>query len=343
MPGNGVNNMVQMITALAEMQDRRKRLALDQQQFEEQKKQFAQQMGFNEKGQQQAAALKLLDGIAQGGIEAHTAAPQLARLLGFDEQRAQMFASAAPNASAALQMVQAQTGQFNLKQQKAGLNSMPQPMQQQAQQGAYLAQQANTNAGGLATSNLQANLANTPASPDLMRRAGEGYVMRTATGQDPFSFNVGQAGIDQNLAPQAAAIGAGVAPSWMNKAQDHYWRGSLQNDAAGIAARGQQGGIDMGSYASLMNAAHQISKDLAEGKYANTKLRHHMIQQYNSMARVLGIDSMKEEDGPMNTGAVKQGVNKLKGIDYPGGIDSTQRDSTQRTSINPMYRPPNFY
>lgn len=336
MPGQGMARMVQMITALAEMQDRRRKLALEEDTFDEQKKQFATQMGFNEKGQRQAAALKLIDAISTGGIDAHTAAPKFAQLMGFDQNEAQVFMDAAPNATTAIQ-------QFNLRQQQEGLKNMGNPNanpQQNAQQAAYLAQQANTSPGGLATSNLQARMANTPISPDMAQRAGEGYVMRQATGQDPFAFNVGQAGIDQNLAPQAAAIGAGTAPSWMNKEQAKYWMGSLKNDADGQAARtaaAQAGqGVDMGSYASLMNAAHAIAKDMAEGKYANENLKVHMMAQYNNMARMLGLPPMTDKNAPDKTGAVKQGINKIGGMDIPAA-------GQRPPAVNPMYRQPNFY
>lgn len=339
MPGQGMARMVQMITALAEMQDRRRKLALEEDTFDAQKKQFATQMGFNEKGQRQAAALKLIDAISTGGIDAHTAAPKFAQLMGFDQNEAQMFTQAAPNATTAIQ-------QFNLAQQQGGLQSMgtPNPTPQQgAQQAAYLAQQANTSPGGLATSNLQARMANTPISSDMAQRAGEGFVMRQATGQDPFAFNVGQAGIDQNLAPQAAAIGAGTAPSWMNKEQARYWMGSLQQQKdeatarVGAARAGQS--VDMGSFASLMNAAHQISTDFANGKYADSDLKAHMMAQYNSMARVLGLPPMTDKNLPKPTGFVKQQLNKVGGMDIPG-MDTTTTDTTKR---NPVYRPPNFF
>lgn len=336
MPGQGMARMIQMITALAEMQDRRRKLALDEDTFEESKKQFTAQMGFNEKGQRQTAALNLLKQISEGGVEAHVAAPKFAQLMGFNPEESQVFTQAAPNAQAAAQM-------FATSQQQQGLASMgtsnPTP-QQGAQQAAYLAQQANTNPGGLATSNLQARMANTPISPDMAQRVGEGYVMRQATGQDPFGFTVGQAGIDQNLGPQAAAIGAGTAPSWMNQEQARYWMGSLKQQgdeatARAAAAKASQG-VDMGSYASLMNAAHQITTDFANGKYADNKLKVHMMAQYNQMAKILGLPAMTDESAPKPTGALKQGWNKLGGIGAPG-MDTTSGGR------NPAARPPNYY
>lgn len=310
MPG-GMERMIQMITQLAEMQDRRRKLALEEDQLKTSKEQFAGQMGFNEKGQKQAMALKLLDAISTGGVDAHVAAPQLAQLLGFNSQESQVFTQAAPNATAALQM-------FSMAQQQKGLESMTPQQQQAGQQQAYLTNQAQTTPGQMAGSNLQAKLLSTPLSADMMQRAGEGAVIRQATGQDPFAFAVGQAGKDQGLAPAAAAIGSGVKPSWMNQAQDQYWRGSLQNDAN----RGQGGGLDMGSISSLMNTAHQISKDLAEGKYANENLKQHMVAQYNSMAPLLGLPKMTDKNMPDKTGFGKQQLNKLGGMDIPG-VDSS--------------------
>lgn len=335
MPGQGMARMIQMITALAEMQDRRRKIALEEDQFDESKKQFASQMGFNEKGQRQTAAMNLLSQISAGGVDAHVAAPKLAQLLGFTPEESQVFTSAAPNAQAAAQM-------FSTARQQAGLNSMTPEQRTNAEQATYLAQQANTSPGGLATSNLQARMANTPISPDLAQRAGEGFVMRQATGQDPFSFGVGQAGLDQNLAPPAARIGAGLDPSWMNKAQDQYWRGSLMNDQNAQAMRGQGAGQpDLGSFAALMNTATGISRALAEGKYADENMRDVLVDQYNRMAPMLGLQPLKVKgkksgtDIPESTGAIMQGINKLGGIKVPPVEQNPQ-------SWNPAYRPPVF-
>lgn len=314
-----------MITTLAEMQDRRRRLALDEDQLKTQKEQFAQTMGFNEKGQRQSTALKLLDSISRGGVDAHTAAPQLAQLLGFNPQEAQIFSQAAPDASSALQI-------FGLQQQKAGLQSMSQPQQQAAQQQAYLTNQAQTTPGQMAASNLQAQMLSTPLSAEMTRRVGEAAVMRQATGQDPFTFAIGQAGMDQGLAPAAAKIQAGIAPSWMNQAQDLYWRGTLMNDQNVAAARGAgQGMMEPGTIAALLAQANKISNDFAEGKYANKDLRDAMMDQYNVIAslvpglRRMGSKDQKDQStglNPQPTGFIEQQTNKVtKGKNGPPLMD----------------------
>lgn len=342
MAGQGMARMIQMITALSEMQDRRRRLALDEDQFEAGKKQFAETMGFNKDNQHQAFFLKNLDRIAQGGAEGAVAAQNLANLPGFSPEEQQALIHAGPNASALLQQVQAQTQQYAQQQQQSGFNSMTPQMQQQAQQQAYLTNQANTSPGQMAVSNLTANLANTPISKDLAQRAGEGFVMRNATGQDPFSFNVGQSAIDQGMAPAAAGIQAGINPSWMNKAQDQYWRGSLLNDAnaLGVRANAATPRLAPADMASLMNTAHQIAKDLAEGKYANDNLKKHMMAQYNAMAPILGLPMMTDKNEPETTSYVGQAANKLTGMNYPGAQWNPVIPKTTTSQPDSSRRPP---
>lgn len=337
---DSMGKMIAMITALSEMQDRRRKLALEEDTLRTSKEQFAKQFGLAEKGQQQTAALRLIDIASKGGAESAVALQQLGGMFGLNPDEQQILGKFGPDATTAKQL-------FDLAQQKQGLESMgslnPTP-QQTAQQHAYLAQQANTNPGQMATGGLQARLANTPISRDLAQRAGEGFVMRQATGQDPFAFAVGQAGIDQGMAPAAAGIGAGITPSWMNQAQDQYWRAGLSQGDRQIDAQAQRSangaGVDMGSYASLMNTATGISRAIAEGKYANENMRDILIDQYNRMAPLLGLQPITTKNKPAATGAVQQGVNKLRGAQVPG---LAQPDTIRQTPTGSMYRPPNFF
>lgn len=344
MPGQGMQRMIQMLTSLAEMQDRRRKLALEEDTFEEQKVQFAQQMGFNEKDAKARVALKLIEDIGQGGLPAATAAPKLAQMLGFDEQESKVFSEAGPNASAALQLIQSQVQQFGLAQQQAGAASLAArgqlaPVQEQA----YMGNQAGTNPGQMAMSGMTARLANTPLTADEAQRVGKGFVIRQATGQDPFAFAVGQAGLDKNMAPAAAGIQAGIDPSWANQAQDLYWRGILQNDKNGQNIRAQGGGMDASMYNSLINTGRSLLNDFAEGKLANKHLRRYKMEQYNTVAKMLGWTEMTEETAPDKTGVIRQGVNAVGGKNVPAYIPGKTDSTAQTTNPGGIYRPPNFF
>jgi hypothetical protein len=288
----GMGQMIQMISALAEMQDRRKRLAMDEHQMEVQQTQFAQQLGFNKESEQYKNATKLIDLATHGGAEGVTALYQLGKAMGLSEDQAQNISHVGMDAGSALQRVQANTGKFNLDQQQAGLASMgsvsPTP-QQSAQQAAYLTQQAGgPNAmGQLGAGNLIAQMAGqaqnqiTPGAPDfnaeMAKRVAQGFLIRTGTNQDPWGFAVGQAGINAGLAPAAASIAAGATPSAGQQLQAQSDMGRIVAEMAGSQAAASRG--DLSAQGNILEHMHQISKDIADAKYANTDVRDRMIQR----------------------------------------------------------------
>lgn len=343
MPGQGMGQMIQMITALAEMQDRRRKIALDEQQYQTQKEQFGQQLGFQEKNTQTATAFKLIDLAAKGGAEGVAALHQLGMSLGLSEEQAQQISHVGMDAGSALQRIEAQR-QAQQKEQEAarfqqaqaGYDSMGNPdatPQQKAGQAAWYQQNAGGPAamGQMATGNLIGQLAGqaeqqiTPGSPsfneDMARRMAQGYGIQQATRETPWGFAVGQAGIKAGLAPAAASIGAGVTPiaGDMLRSQDN------QADILGRLAASKNGQPDLGGQVSALNAVHQIAKDLADKKYADKNTMNTMIGQYNAFVRLLEFQGVRlapiasVTDAPSALSRIELWMKGATGSSAPGG------------------------
>lgn len=340
-----IGQLIQMLSVLGEMQDRKKQLALDERKMNQQAEQFAVTAGINKEDQRFSKVQSLMKSVAEGGVKAHVAVQDLAPLLGFTPEEAQRFAQLAPNASASLQQIQSeqlaqqarqQAEQF--AQQQGGYASMGNPNatpQQQAGQAAWLAQ----NAGGpgamgqKATGDLIGQMAgNTQrqmgSNPDLANRYGQAYGAQIAARQTPDQFSQGQAFNDLGMAPAAAKVAAGLTPSagqmlgFRGQQMDYYGRLAGQQNTAG----------NISDTVGGLNALHQIAKDLAESKYANKDMRDTQIKQYNAMARLLrtqGVtipDLLNEHDAPSALGRLELWIRKPFGINAPvsGAIQGGQ-------------------
>jgi hypothetical protein len=322
-PQGGMGQMIQMLSVLAEMQDRRKQMALDQQKFEAQRDQFAQTLGVTREDQNYRAVSKIMDTIAQGGASAATAVHELAPLLNLKPEQAQFFAQIAPSAATALQQIQTKGQQFALDQQQQGLASMTPEQRQQAQQAAYLNQNAGGPGaiGGLQTGKLIGQMAGqaadtiTPGHPsfdqDMARRMQQAYGAQVAARQDPWSFAVGQAGINSGLAPAAAAIGAGTAANANTMVNDQTNRAQIaaqaQIAALNDSSKGGRPSIAPQDYVSAINALRSLSENMANQKYADKATVKAFKQQYNSLAALVGIGLMNTDaDLPQAVGRIHQ-------------------------------------
>lgn len=305
---DGMGRMIQMITSLAEMQDRRRKLALDEEQLKAQREQAAQQMGFNEKGQRQSAALKLLDSIAYGGVDAHTAAPQLAQMMGFSPEESKLFEQAAPNAQAALQI-------YSLAQQRQGEQALRQNGQlSNVQQEAYTANQTGgMNRGSVAASGFQQSLANQPFDAQMMTRLADGWRTRQAAGQTVDQFQTSQAFVDQGLGGITAQIGAGVAPNVGQKMQDEQFRAGLlgQLQMAGMRQEGTgPQRIAPADAVNIHNQLRQLLESMADPKNANKNINKGLRQAYNSLSGLIGLDQIPI-DGELEAGFFDKAKRKL--------------------------------
>lgn len=307
----GQGQMIQMITALSEMQDRRKQLELQQQQMNQQRDQFIQQMGVTKEDQHFKAISKLTDIVMEGGASAASAAQTLAPMFHLSGDDAQRFVAMAPSAQTALQQVQAhqvaaqtqstqiknQQDAWNLQRQQAGYASLPSDQQTQADRAILLAQQAGSPGalGQLGSGGLIGQMANnataqiTPGSPsfdsDMAKRLSIGYGIHLATGETPGAFHVGQAGIDAGMSQAAASIGYGLTPSAGQVLQSQSEQARILGDLLGRQSAANA--TDMKDSSDVIAQMRTTAEAVANKTYADKNTRDHLIKQYNAYARLL--------------------------------------------------------
>jgi hypothetical protein len=340
----GLGQMIQMLSALADIQNNRKKLELDKQQMQQQNDQFIQQMGVTKDDQHYRAVSKIMDQISAGGASAATAVHDLAPLLGLNQQDAQMFAHMAPNAQAALETAQAQQEQVHtqsmqnvLNNQLAGQAAMSPAARMRMQIEAANMSNTQHDSGQLSTSALISQMADrgasaiTPGSPnysaDMAKRIGEGYMMQQATRETPQQFDQGQAFVNLGMGPAAASVKAGLTPD------ANAMLASQTNQADMLArmaeAHSRQSG-NISDQVGGINALRAIAQDIADKKYADDRARDTLIRQYNALSRLLagqGINvgglAADGSDAPKQVGRLEGWLKAMQGINFPSATPST--------------------
>lgn len=339
MPQN-MGQMIQMLSVLGEMQDRRKQLALDERKLKQQGEQFATTAGIQKDDARFARVQSLMKSIAEGGTTAAVAVHDLAPLLNFTPEEAQQFAHLAPNATASLQQIQGRAAQFNLDRQQQGYNSMDPAAQTTFNQEAAKVGQTNQGSGAYATGQLIGQIAgrgqqSMNQNPELAKRVGEAYVYQQGARQTPDQWSQGQAFINGGMGPAAASIAAGITPS----------AGQMLGFDANMADARLRAGAGAGNISDTVSAIgqmHQIAKDIADGKYADTGTRDRFIQQYNTFARLLSTQGVTIEgmaaDGSnagASLGRLEKWINKIGGNNTPPALPSAGRGGGKGGGGNP--------
>lgn len=306
MPGNNMGQMIQMITSLAEMQDRRRQIALEEQKFDEQKTQFAQTLGFQEKSKQQADAFKLIDLASHGGADGVVALKQLAVSMGMGQDQAEQISHIGMDAGSALQRIQGQQAQFNLQNQQAGQRSLggiggqlaPNALDQVQQEAFTRNQTQGMDKGQVATSALIQQLAQQPLGQDMLPALAQGFQIRNATGQTPFGFAQDQAGIAAGMAPAAASIAGGLTPNANTIVNDQTNRAQIlgQLEAAQAGAGSRQSTEATGAqnaFTAMMKGQLDILTSMGKPEFKSETMQSYLWNQYNRMAPMLGLDPIR--------------------------------------------------
>lgn len=348
-----LGQMIQMLSVLGEMQDRRRQLALDERKMTQQAEQFATTAGITKDDQRFNRIKTILSTVAEGGARAAGAVDDLSAMLGFTPEEAQRFQKLAPNATAGLQALQGEEarmrteqGRFNLGNQQQGLASMTPDQRLSVQQEAALTSQTGQNTGQYQTGQMIGQMAQNAqgqmaGNPNMADRLGAAYSQRTAAGQTPDQYTKGQAFIDRGMAPAAASIEAGITPS------AGQMLGFDANMAQiGAAGAGRQGNISdsIGGLQTL----HQIAKDLADKKYADKNTANTFLKQYNAVARLLSSQGIQvpplvsENDAPNAVGRIEMWMRAPFGINAPvsGSLPGAGGGKGSGPPPQPNFNPP---
>lgn len=227
MPGSqGMAQMIQMLTALSEIQTRRQQLDLMRDQFDETKSQFAQKLGFDERSERYKMFTSLMDKASNAsGPGQKEALSELAQsLYPNDPNMVASLTKYGANAPMSLEMLRTQAA-----------NAGSQPGASQTQQEAYAGAVSGMNRGQVAQSGMMGMLGQgaqqfMQQNPGAATQMAQGYAQRGATGQTQLGAAQDQSILaDPNAVGKSAAIGAGLAPSSFQAA-------SLEADYAKLIA-----------------------------------------------------------------------------------------------------------
>lgn len=297
----GMGRMIQMISALAQIQNQRRALDQQERQHEEAKRQFGLQLGFNEKSQEYKKFADLVDLYGRSAAEARGAIDELAQQAfpndPAKQQALKHFGLSAPETAEAIKNVAIGRGFRNPS------TATPQELE--------AASQATTGmpTGGVAQSGLQAILA-ARAQPFVTPQMSQGYAERAATGREPLAAGV-QSRIlgDPNLIAKLAGVTAGTEMSAPQAAQADIGAGGVQAQFAGVrqrdveaqsqfiehlmqqSARGALTGSDIiAGYKYLTDITNDIATKKGDKNFTLQKMA-----EYNRMAAILDPSLMRND------------------------------------------------
>ena len=188
MPDNGLQGMIQLITALGDLQVRKRQLVDQEQQMAQQRDQFTQQLGIQKDDQIYKVFTKLLDTYTNSSTASRGTLKQMGEILGLHPQLIDALATYGQNAPETIQTLQNRAA-------TAGYNQAN--PQQLAQMNAGAASQATTglNVGQAASANTVASaLGNGQASftPQMVGAYQQGLASQATSQQNPLAFATGQ-------------------------------------------------------------------------------------------------------------------------------------------------------
>jgi len=337
MPG-GMGQVLQLLSTLSEIQDRRRRLDLEERQLEAGKQQFASSIQLNERDQKWKEISKLLDTIGATSTEGRSALTQLGTSLGLDPASVQALANYGLNAPETLQTMQQKAAAAG-QQQLQGT-----PQGQQVQREAYTGAVTGMNQGQVAQSGTAQQVFGQPLDQygkDFLGYVRQGAALHMA-GQaaDPFTAAV-NAMAQQTPGATQTAMNQNVLgmPTPVQAANIDINRGQLQlgfanlnqnaiNAAADNALRQLQIQATMagngGDQASLLNARvnaltemrHAAEDAMKPG--ADKTAKYLFMAQYNALARASGWPPINNEsDIPGAAGFLGRVFNRM-GPSVPG-------------------------
>lgn len=353
MPGDSQARMIQMLATLSGIQQSRRAADLEDQRFEEQKRQFATSMGFQEKSTEYKKVADLLDAIARSSSESRTALGDLGRSVGLkDDQIAALmhYGQTAPESSE----------MFANKQVQQGYNQANPQQQAQMSQGAASRALTGMAPGAAQVDQLQGAMAGggnpqQAYGADMMAKLAQGFAQQMATRQTPL-----QAQVDQSTASQPALIAqmAGMQAGNMGPAQVaqnqiaqgqlgvaqgqlDVARGGVQADfyrtnaqliansadvAAKLASSKALGGMTMEQFTQATNSMRELIQ--AVGKEKNEASRNYLMSLYNNLAGKInpGLMATNPDEMPGKAGL----LDRMGAAVSPPGMSGQPQQQPQR-------------
>lgn len=236
MPGN-LGELIQMITGLSQIQDRRRQLDLSEEQLHNQASQFSTTQQSGEFTQ----ALKL---IAGSSAKARQGMKQLVGSLAPQYQEAAMsYLNSQPVDPSVIHAGNVQTGDANMDPSQRAV----------VQNEAAVGNSTGMNVGQMGASQLVGQLAGgaqAQVTPQMM----QDFAQRTANSQTPVDAAVGHAQIAGGMVPGMASIGAGQSLSAPQAANLGVQQNQLAQGWAGLEQKDREMALTYGLNRDKLNA-----------------------------------------------------------------------------------------
>lgn len=310
-PGNSMAQMIQMLSVLSDIKDRRAQMDQQKVQFEEQKKQWAAQFGLNQDVHNINKFTKAFELIADG-----TAKPEdyqlVSTALNLPPEQAQALKIMGPNANTFLQQIQAKGQQQMQGYVAEGVNSYNPAQRQGVMQNAAARSLTGQGMGELAQGNLTQLMAGNfdpqaAYGAQMMGDLARGFAIQQATRQTPDQYATGQYAVNTpGYIPSAARIAAGMDPTAGQSMSDRLgWyqantqqiQGAQQLGLQAFIARnsGQGGPGGGGGGFNPVSAAAELRQQLASmSKSKDTNELTRLAGLYNSLAAMTGWKPLKD-------------------------------------------------
>lgn len=356
-----------MLATLSGIQQSRRAADLEDKRFEEQKRQFATSMGFQEKSTEYKKVADLLDAIARSSSESRSALGELGKSLGLPADSIvalQHYGQTAPESSEMFANKRVQQGYAQANAQDQG----------QMNAGAATRALTGMAPGAMQADVLQGQLAGggnpqQAYGADMMARLAQGFAQQAATRQTPLQAQVDQRTTAQpGLIAQMAGMQAGnmgpaqlaqnqIAQGQLGVAQGQLdvARGGVQADfyrtnaqliansaevAAKLASSKALGGMTMEQYTQATNSMRELIQ--AVGKEKNEASRNYLMSLYNNLAGKInpGLMANNPDEMPGKSGL----LDRMGSAINPPGMTGQPQQPTQpppRTGPPPYQMQPN--
>lgn len=315
MPGGGMERMVGIISALAQISQQRKDLEFRKQQQKENAANIARQLGLAENTEEFKQITNYIKLFTDSDVKTRPALKGIAQIVFKDKPELQpqfeMLASNAPMSLEALRTMAA----------NQGMQPGASPIQQESYIGAVA---PGMNRGNVAMSGFQGQLAGS-AQNQLTPFMGREFAQRTAGGNSVFDAQMDQRLMaDPELMRKLAAVRAGTEMTAAQQAQADIGRGGVEAQFEGIRLQKLLAQLDAEGKAALAsgsaltpalvsayNAMTDKLKVMNDPK-SNEAVRNQAAAEYNKLADDMGRPDLKWPEVPGKPNSIlKQFIQKV--------------------------------
>jgi hypothetical protein len=295
--GGSMERMFGIIATMAQIQNQRKQLALQEKQAETQKEQFIQTLGFQQKSEQWKKFDKLYDRFLDASHEERDSGAELVAQMGFDPAETKILQNLIRNAPESLDSLKRTAATRGYRQ---GASASP------LDQEVAATNMAGQTRGGLGTSGLQALLA-TSAQGQVTPFMGREFAQRAAGGNSVMEAGLGQQfALRPELMRNLANVQSGLGMTAAQTAQADIGRQGNEVGMAGVRQRGIEAEMNIAMQLATKKAAGMVTPEDINRTYGilseklkimgdpkvGSGIRQQATAEYNSLVTRMGLNEL---------------------------------------------------